>query len=376
AEYAPEAMELMAPYTDAYRLNGKLYGFPILKNWVTNGYICMRKDILEELGMLELGQNLDNLDDYEKILAAVHDNYTATTGLYAISKEAGRSVTPSNLWNGRKFSDVELYENAGDSTGTVMILSDGNNKVTWAQDDPRTEEKLTWVKKWRDNGWVWPDSALTDTHGDELMKQGVSFSVLTGSEIGIEVTKGANIGKEVVCPKYYTGMISTSGVQTWGMGIPVTAEEPEAGAYFMNILFTDPVVMNLITWGVEGVDYDLVDGQVQTREGMYYESDFIMGNNLLLKPIYGNGPNHYENVAADIAAAKNSEYLGFALDLNPLQDYIANISAVNDQYTPDLYTGNYTPEKFASYKAALETGGVHDYLDAVQKQLDAWLASR
>ena len=109
---------------------------------------------------------------------------------------------------------------------------------------------------------------------------------------------------------------------------------------------------------------------------MYYESDFIMGNNLLLKPIYGNGPNHYENVAADIAAAKNSEYLGFALDLNPLQDYIANISAVNDQYTPDLYTGNYTPEKFASYKAALETGGVHDYLDAVQKQLDAWLASR
>ena len=68
--------------------------------------------------------------------------------------------------------------------------------------------------------------------------------------------------------------------------------------------------------------------------------------------------------------------MGFALDRTELQDLIAGITAINDQYTPDLYTGNYTPELFANYKAALENAGVHDYLDAIQNQLNAWLAEQ
>ena len=375
-EYAPEALELMKDYVDAYRIGGTLYGFPVLKNWVGNGYIVMRKDILEEIGMLEKAQNIDSFATYEEILAAVHDKYTAETGMYAVAKEAARTVGPSYLWNGDKFSDIVMYESVGDGTGMAMVLDDGEDKVRFLLDDPRLEEKMVRIKGWRDNGWVWPDCALTDTHGDELMKQGVSFSEFTGSEIGVEVTKGANIGKEVICPKYYNGPITTSGVQTWGCGIPVTAEEPEAGAFFMNCLFTDPILMNLMVWGVEGEDYDIVDDQVKTRDGMYYEADFFIGNNLLLKPIYGNGVDHYEKVAQDIADAPLSHYMGFALDRRDLEDLIAGITAINDQYSPDLYTGNYTPETFAAYKTALENAQVYDYLDAIQSQLDAWKAAQ
>ena len=185
AEYAPETMELMKDYTACYEYGGRLYGIPTYRGYVKNSYIVLRKDILEELGMVELAENMTSITEYEQILEAVHDNYTEQTGLWAVAKESGKSFVPGGLWNGPKFEDITGYDPIGDSTSQIMVLS-GTNKVEWILDDPRYEEKLGWATRWRENGWAYPDCALLDTHGDELMKQGVSFSEFTGSEYGVE----------------------------------------------------------------------------------------------------------------------------------------------------------------------------------------------
>ncbi|MBR5429795.1 MAG: extracellular solute-binding protein [Firmicutes bacterium] len=373
---ASEAMQVMKDYLDCFRFDGRLYGLPTYRGLVKNDYIVLRKDILEELGMLELAENMDSLEQYEEIMAAVKDNYTATTGLYALSKEGGKSCMPAGLWDGKKFSDAVLYETIGDGTGMVMVLRNGENKVEWLQDDPRYEQKLQWVKTWRDNGWVYPDSALIDTHGDELMKQGVSFSVFTGSEYGVEAVKSGNCGHPVVCPLYLNAIITTGNVMGWGIGVPVTAEEPEAACRMINALYTDAYVMNLLTRGEEGVDYTVVDGEiVYPEEGHYYEADFLLGNNALLLPLQGQGADYFEQIVRINNEAPISDYLGFVLVTGDLQDYISAFSAITDQYSPDLCTGNYTPEMFEAYKTALENADVHGYLNAVQAQLDAWIAA-
>ena len=373
--YAPEAVEKMANYMDAFRIGGQLYGFPTYKNWVGNGYVVMRKDILEELGMVEKAQNLDSWSGLEEIFQAVTDKY-AGTGMYASGHSENYSVLTGagHLTHGDKWADMEVWDTLNDAVGVVYCA---DNKISLYQELDAYVDELKMVHSWSEKGYLWPDTAIdTTTHGDELMKQQVQFSSFSSSEIGIEVTKGASIGFELVCPMYRTGMITTSGVQTWGIGIPVTAEEPEAAAYFLNILYTDPVVMNLLTWGVEGEDYDVVDGQVKTREGQYYQADFLVGDNLLLMPIYGNGADHYDHVRQNIAEAALSPYLGFALDRSDLELQIANISAVNDQYTSTLYGGLYSDDVYNEYVAKLHTAGVDDCLNAVQAQLDAWLAAK
>ena len=373
-QYAPDALEVMAPYVDAYRFNGVLYGFPTLKNWVSNGYIIMRKDILEELDLVEKAQNLDSWSGYEEIMQAVTEKYGGT-GLYAGGHGANYSIMTSiaggSVSGGDLFSEQISTDSLGDPVGVIF---NDHGKLSLFQEQEAVVNELKMVRSWMDKGYLWPDSPLTEDHGDELMKQGVQFSTIQNSEIGVEVTKGASIGKELICTKYSTGVIRTSSVQTWGCGIPVTAEEPEAAAYLLNALYTDKTLMNLLTWGVEGEDYDLVDGQVKTRDGQYYEADFLMGNNLLLTPIYGNGVDHYEKVAADIASAEVSPYLGFALDRAPLNDLISNITTVNDQYQKTLYGGLYSDEVYNEYIDKLKAAGVEEYLAAIQAQLDAWMA--
>ncbi len=377
AEYAPEAMELMGAYLDAYKYNGRLYGIPTNRGLCTNSYVIMRKDILEEVGMLEQGQKLHSWSGFEEILKAVAEKYK-DTGFFALGNGAGSSNSPSYLFDGDEWSTLVQWDNLGDTTS--MAMSDDAGHVSWYMDDPRYVDKLEMVVRWKEEGLLYPDSAIDTTHGDELMKQNVQFASIQESEYGVEAVKAANCGYELVCPMYAPGWITTGGLTKSGVGVPITAEEPEAACRFINVLYTDEYVMNLLIRGQEDVDYRLVDNQcvydVKEKGAYYYEADFLCGNNLLIHPVEGQGADYFEQIKKINEAATVSPYLGFVFNNGDVQNLIANITAVSDQYSKDFACGNYTPEKLAEAKAKYESGGVHEYLDELQKQLDAWLASK
>ncbi len=373
-KYAPETLELMSDYIGTYTYDGKIYGVPTLRNFVTNGYIIMRKDILEEVGMLEQAENLSSWSEFEEIMAAVNDAY-AGTGLYALCKGSGRTVMPAtgSLSHGDSFADVEVYDTLGDTLNVVYTDSEGN--VSLYQEQEAYQQEIQMAKSWADNGWVYPDSSMVDTHGDELLKQGVAFATIQPSEIGVEVTKGNSCGYELVCAKYYDGMIKTSNLTSWGCGVPITAENPAGAVKFINLMYTDAEIMNLLTWGVEGTDYEIEDGQVkQPENGYYYEADFLIGNNTLLTPLYGNGADFYDRVKQTVDAAKCSPYLGFTLDTADLDLVISQITAVVDQYYGAMNCGLYSEADYEAYVEKLKAAGVQDYLDAIQTQLNAWMS--
>ena len=97
------------------------------------------------------------------------------------------------------------------------------------------------------------------------------------------------------------------------------------------------------------------------------------GNSFLLLPLYGNGSDFYTKAKEINDTSALSPYMGFALDSSDLENYIADIGAVNDQFTGSFQGGLYTPELYDEYLAKLETANVRGYLDEVQKQLTAWI---
>ena len=128
--------------------------------------------------------------------------------------------------------------------------------------------------------------------------------------------------------------------------------------------------------GVEGVDYEVMDGQAKYGDDpCYNQDDFVIGDNTLLLPVYGNGADFYDKVKEDIASAEISRYRGFVLDYSELNDYVSQIGAVNDQYNGAISTGSYTQELMDEYIEKLNTAGIHEYVEGIQKQLDAWLAA-
>ena len=372
ANYAPETKELMANYLPATTFNGKIYSVPVLRNYVTNGYLCFNMDMLDQYGLTEQAKSLTSWSEYEDLLTKFAESAKGTGVWASITSEL---VSNSYILRGDKFSDIEVVDTLGDRLGVVYCSPEGQVSLFQAMDE------YLWAceksREWYDNGLIYPESLVnTTTLASEWMGNGVAASELCISEEGVDVTKTTWYRAPAYCKKVYDGKISTSTMTNWGMGIPTSAQEPEAAMRFLNMLYTNADLMKVLVNGEEGVDYDVVDGQSQTKENQYNMGNYVIGNNLLALPLYGNGADFYERVDAANQAAALSPFMGFVLDTADYQTLIGSITAVNDQYTTNLRRGGYTREMYDEYMGKLETAGVQDYLDVVQSQLSAWMASK
>lgn len=369
-QYAPQTLALTAEYIGCYRYNGELYGVPTLRNYSKNGYIVMKKSILDELGLTEKARNLSSFSEFEEIMQAVKDNYT---DIYAFGGSSGL-WSDGYISNGDNWADYDVYDNLGDTLSMIYCKDD---VVSINVDIPHFEAECAMVADWFQKGYVWPDSIITTENYDDLIKNGVIFSLSFGSEHGVEVTKAAAYGFDIVCAQMNTGMVKTNQPVSHGIGVPVTSEDPEAACRVIELLYTDGEAMDLLIWGLEGTDYEIVDGQAKHKEdNRYMNADFLIGNNLLLTPLYGNGSDFYEQVAEINATSVKSRYLGFAFDSTDTDLVRSQITAVNDQYRKALVAGGYTPEDYAAYKDKLESAGIREYQQLFQTQLDAWLANK
>lgn len=373
-EYAPETLELMADYIGAYTYDGRIYGVPTLRSYVTNGYICFNQDTLDAMGLTEQAKAIDSWSSLETLMAAINEKKEA--GTYVISPGLGIMLPTSGVhMNGDAFSDLEVYDALGDGNGVVYTDSDG--KVSLNQETDAYKRACTTAKEWMDKGWLYPEGMIDTTlRAENVLAAGSAVIELCSSEVGVEKTKSGIYGAQALCLQYYTGQVATSTLTSWGIGIPITSEEPEAAAYFLNTLYTNEEIMKLLVNGEEGVDYNLVDGQAQQIDGQFKQGNFILGNNLLTLPLEGNGADFYQKVDGQNKAAETSPYLGFTLDTEELSLVISQISAVTDQYKATLQCGGYTEEMYQEFLDKLDAAGVQDYLAAVQQQLDAWLAAR
>ena len=371
--YAPELNELVAPYIGTYTYQGRIFGVPTIRNYAKNGYILLNEELLDEVGATEQARNMKSWSDYEAVMKIFKEKYGDANGIYATRGKTGDWICGNYSCVGDSFDSYVLFDNLNDATSTIYTDMDGN--VLMYQEQPGWINEAKIMADWMQKGYVWPDSPITSEFVDDTMKQKLVFSFVSGSEFGVDVVKSNSMGFKVMAVQTVGALIKTSQPTFTGMVVPYTSEEPEAAMRFLNLLYTDSTLMNYLIWGVEGKDYELVDGQVKHPEGTdhYTGVDWMHGNSFLLLPLYGNGSDFYTKAKEINDTSALSPYMGFALDSTELENYIADIGAVNDQYTGSMQGGLYTPELYDEYLAKLEVANVRGYLDEVQKQLTAWI---
>ncbi len=377
-DYAAGLMETVGDYLGAFTYNGGIYGLPCYRTYVSNNYLVMRRDMLQELGMEEKAENASSWAEISEIMYAVHDAYPE---MAAITRGAGRTVlnVSGTLYNGASagadFSESFVFDNVGDATELIYVDENGIVSPIYEQEGYIDVMKLT--KQWYDDGVVYADAPTQQEMGQSYVKDGVVFSVMMTGEIGIEQNTGT--GYDSVCLPVVKGMIKTSALTGWGLGVPVTCTEPEATVRFLNLLYTDADVATILAWGVEGRDWTrLESGEADYPEGVdaasvpYHGGDFIVGNQFLVLPWAGQGGDFREVALADDDNAVVSPFLGFALDTRELANEIAGLTAVNDQYLSQLNCGLYSDGILNEMIAQCEAAGIDTYIAAVQSQLDAW----
>ncbi len=382
--YAPELKALIRQeYWDATSIDGRIRMVTTWDDKVTGVWLCMRKDILEKYDLIEDAQNIQSLSDleaiYEKVSAGEPDMAMVTCG------PSSNITTTKEVSFGETFAENKVYDSLGDTTYCMGIAWEGSKEVTNLYASQEFADAVDVVHDWYNKGWVYKDAATVSEDSYIYVKAGSVFSYFTNAEMNCESDASVKCGTDMVCVMVGSAPISGGRVKLFGWGVPSTSKNPEAAVKFLNLLYTNAEVANLLNYGIEGENYvDKGDGTIGFPEGVdtsntsyYFNAAFAVGNYFLLKVWEGNSPTLREDALEANKNAPLSEYMGFAFDNTNVKNEITAATAVYQEYYRGLITGVSDPQKsLPEFLNKLETAGINDIIAEKQAQLDEYIASK
>lgn len=375
AEDGPELLELIDDYKEGMSDAGRIYGIPCYRNYASANYLIMRQDILEELGLLEQAQNITKFSEVEEIFGKVgEETNLSPTGSCLI--EVGTGI----IYKGDDIADQIVFDTLGDQMNLVYTDME-KGEVSLLLENPDFRTMMDRMVTWRANDWIDKDREISSDHVDTLMKAGTVFSSIQTSEMGVETAKKEATGYDVVVKELSKNLLGSSYVNKFGLGVSITSQEPEAAVRWMNALYTDPRLENLLIWGEEGKDYVVVDGEADFPEGVtvenvaYHSTDFMYGNYFNCLPWKGQGADFRQRAYEYLRSAEISPYMGFSVNMGDIQNLVTAVNSVHEKYYRGIWYGNYDDATWQKYIDELKVAGIDEYLGAYQAQLDAWKAA-
>ena len=378
SEYAPEALAGVGDVIKGTQLDGGTYAFPAYRSFSSAIYINMRTDVLEETGIDP--STLKTADDFEELFAKVTELHPEMT---PVATGSQKILTAPYLIDTE--GNFVKYDGLGDGDNSLVGIMEGDG--TTIQNNYTRQVYIDTslrFKEWYDNGWVYADGANYKETQEALIAGGACFGLFKCFATGAESTESASCGYDMTIiqidpsPEINTGML-----RKFSWAVPVTATEPEAAVKFMNLLFTDEEIVNLITWGIEGTHYqvledgtiDFMDGQDANTSGYYIgDETAILGNGFLAKVWTGNSPTLREDTYEVNMNATVSPYTGFSFNSEGFENQVAAITQTIQQYRPSFGCGLYTEDYYNEFISKLEDNGVNEYIAYIQEQFNAWLA--
>lgn len=249
-----------------------------------------------------------------------------------------------------------------------------------------TEEYKKFVEQTREYyqaGYIDPGCANKQTANDLRTSKQLEGAYLIGTQsyaLGYEVQASQERGIEVAfvpCTPPYVDKTSTQGAM---MAISTASKNPERAMAFLNLLNTDPYLMTLLEYGVEGTHYNLNDDGlvVFTAERDNYQPwRNGMGNITLLPPQEGEGKDFFTNTFIPYyEAAKAIPAFGYQFDPTNVETELAALANVGEEYALALSVGAIDPETaLPEFLDKLEAAGMSKVVDEANAQLDAYFAN-
>ncbi|MBM7565925.1 ABC transporter substrate-binding protein [Paenibacillus sacheonensis] len=368
-KYAPNIMKTIPDLGwNAVKVKGSIYAVPNYQIWASTNGIAIQKDVAAKYGF-DIA-SVKKFTDIEPLLASVKAN---EPGLVPFENDKGGRFGSFNVAYG--------FDSIAGSIPGIVGLQDTSLKVLNQFETTAYKEYLATMRDWFQKGYVRKDAAtLSDTSGDRKAGKPVVVTegnVKPGGEV--EMT-GALGGKQVVDVKLSEPYLLTSSIISTMTGVSKTSKNPERAVMFLDLLFSDKELFNILAHGIEGKHYTKVDENTVDviKEGGYDpNTDWEFGNQFNGFYRKGQEPGIWDETIKINETAKASPLLGFSFDPTPVKTEIAQLSTVTSQYVPLLDTGAVDPDKMLpEFVAKLKTAGVDRVIAEEQKQIDAWKASK
>ena len=163
-------------------------------------------------------------------------------------------------------------------------------------------------------------------------------------------------------------------------GIGYNSKNPEKAIKLIELVNTDKEFYNLICFGIEGKHYEFNEEGIVRKiadSGYNPNADWKFGNQFNAYLMEGQDDNLWNETAELNLSAQESPLLGFVLNMDPIKTEISQISAVNTEYARVIANGAKDPAEYMDeYRAKLEKAGIQSLKEEIQKQVDAYWATK
>lgn len=360
--------EEYAPLTGGSVFGGRIYGLrPPSSSVGLCGGLWVDPEVLKAVSFHYEPEKIYSMAELDTLFARMKKAYPDAYPLGQITNNYGFSIA--------SFFLGFTADSLGSSDPGVLVIGGEPNRIVNFYETDAYREYLEYMRKWYLHGYIYPDSAITTASSIGLYQAGVVLSV---PQIGTpymltEESMGTPIVPLRLSP-IRQGRDGNTGI-FWT--IPVTSQAPEAAMKFLNLMFSDERIVNLLSWGIRDRDYTLDEnGAFSALESGTYVNPLGM---------YGDQRLRYEPMGEERKAARaefaekvewiNLQYEGFHFDTSHLTQEILEIEKVKGQYIKLLEAGCVDLDTaYPEFIQKLYDVGLQRVLDEKQRQFDEWLA--
>jgi putative aldouronate transport system substrate-binding protein len=388
-QYAPDYMKLIREDEEFFREvsddEGRLVAFYAYKSYGDPPFtrVILRKDVLAELG-----KGIPRtIADYDDLFAAM----------------LAKGITP---YMPPKNGVVKQF------VGTYGIIpglyKDANGKIQYGQIQPGFKQYLEMMNRWYSKGYISKD--FTSVDGNQIN------TLFDTKKIGMQIgpivanfNRGATLGFEVTSAPYPrlktgdqlhfedTNIWPLQGKDTLMAVISAKTRYPEAAARWLNYGYTDAGI-ELMNWGVEGLNYNVINGKkvyndlmlnnpkFGTEEASYiYKMHFAPKVTIFDTVAHANLLKSPESLASRFLWADDPN-VDSSLNLPPYQRTVmeqnlytrimSEISTYTDEMILKFITGAENLDRFDAYTAAINGMGLSELLRSEQGAYDRYLAKK
>ncbi len=301
--------------------------------------------------------------------------------LFKLIKEAHPEMYPCGVVSTGRTNTEFTYATttpldaiAGSPSYTGVLMGADSTTVVNLFETAEYKSYIEHLREWNLAGYIHPDASTMDNSVTAMQDAGVSAGYFM---VGAPIQADENDYIINLGPKYQ----SSAGVGGWV--IPITAEEPEAAMRFVDLVWQDVELMNLIQWGIEGEHYVMLDesiGLIGFPEGVdattstYYNSLGLWGDARYCY-IWSPTVTQALNDAYTAEAAKlKTKGIGIGYSTANVINEVTALAAVVAQYIPALESGSVDLDTYyPQFIQALKDAGIDTVIADKQAQLDSQL---
>ncbi len=357
------------------KVNGRIFGVPTLYSEFTPSGFVTRRDLREKYNIAEVN-SIETMEAYldaaqaEGAMVPLNGSSTLAMDLYRLF------IDTTGTW---------ISEAPGITTSEMFLASTSVDNYTDVFHPAFTQEFEDFavrMRQWADKGYWTKDVLSSQQSAKDNFLNGLSASFIThmadwSGTFG-SINEKLGVDTDFYCFAESLGKIKRKmGVENSTV-ISTTSDNPERALMAIEKFMTDESYYRLIQYGIEGRQYEIVDG-LSTRPASFdAEKDgggfsaWSLRNDRFNIPYATEDPRRYELNEAWNKVAIDNPYVGFNFNSGNVTTEIAAISNVNAQLGIQIMLGKTTAdpkEAVAEYRRQLEQAGINKVIEEVKTQL-------